>query len=483
VYSFLGLTVSTAILCLFRHWLQWGDIELLYLPLIIVYSIRFGFGPALLAAVLSWFACDYYFIPPYYTFLDNTPKGWLSLTVFLFAAISTARLASRIRDEARAAEERERETTMLYEASQAVSTEVDAARLLPTLAAEIVRISGASECAVFQYVPDDHALAVAGYASVSGEPWYAGRPVEGIARAVLEYSHCLGFGNGPENWPAEIQALGLSIPVDPEASAGIYVPLHVQASSMGVLFVHYGTDGLPFTPRSERLIRTLANHAAVVIARQRLTRESEEQARQTAVVEERNRLARDVHDALSHTFTGIKFLLEAADKVGPTPEALECIAEARKLAVEGAQEARRSVLALRPVPLEEAGDLTAAIRNLALRQTAALDIEIEVHGEPFPLAPLLEEDLLRTCQEALANALRHADAALVTISLSFEPEMVTLAVKDDGVGFDPSAVPPGMGFGLTSMRQRSSRLHADFKISSRIGEGTEITIRAPVTKQ
>jgi len=483
VFAILGVVIATGILYLTRPWLQWGEIALLYLPVVIVLSIRFGFGPAVLGAMLSFSCCDYFFLQPYYTlFLDNTPRNWLSLSVFLFAAIATARLASRIRDEARAAEARERETTMLYEASQAISTEVDAERLLPTLAAEIVRISGASECAVLMYAPEEHSLYMSGYASTSGAAWTGSRPVEGIARAVLEYNRSLGFGIGPAGWCDEVRSLGLSLPADPEPSAGIYVPLHVQSSPMGALFVHYAPDGLPFSEQGERLILTLANHAAVVIARQRLREESEGQARQNAIVEERNRLTRDVHDALSHTFTGIKFLLEAADKVGPTPEALECIAEARKLAVEGAQEARRSVLALRPAQLEEAGDLAAAIGNLARRQSRAgsIEIDVEISGDPFPLPGDVEENLLRTCQEALANVLKHADASQVTIGLAFGVQEVTLSVRDDGVGFDPDSVPPGTGFGLTSMRQRSTRLGGEFTLSTRIGEGTEIQLRTPV---
>ena len=483
VYAITGVILATAALFVARRWLQWGETALLYLPLIIGCSIRFGFGPAVIAAFLSFGCCDYFFLQPYYTlFNGNTPHNWLSLSVFLFAAIATARLASRIRDEARAAEARERETTMLYEASQAISTELDAERLLPTLAAEVVRITGASECAVLMYLPDEHSLTMAGYAAEDGTPWAGGRPVESIGRAVLEYNRTIGFDVGPSEWPAQVRSLGLTLPSDPEPSAGVYVPLHVQSSAMGVLFVHYAHDGLPFTEQGERLIRTLAIHAAVVIARQRLREEAEGQARQNAIVEERSRLTRDVHDALSHTFTGIKFLLEAADKVGPTPAALECIAEARQLAVEGAQEARRSVLALRPAQLEEAGDLAAAIRNLARRQSSASAVEIEVviGGEPYPLSNDVEENLLRTCQEALTNVLRHSDASLVTISLTFGPNDLVLNIKDDGAGFDPDAVPPGTGFGLTSMRQRSVRLRGEFQLTSRIGEGTEIQLRTPI---
>ena len=486
IFAVLSVATTTAVLLATRPWLQWGEIALLYLPVIIILSIRFGFGPAVLAALLSFSCCDFFFLEPYYTlFYGDTPHNWLSLSVFLFAAIATARLASRIRDEARAAEERERETTMLYEASQALSTEVDASRLLPTLAAEVVRISGASECAVLVYIPQEHSLVVTGYASTSGGSWTGARPVEGIARAVLEYNRSLGFGIGAPQWPSDVRGLGLETPTDPEPSAGIYVPLHVQSTPMGVLFVHYGPEGLPFTGQGERLILTLANHAAVVIARQRLREEAEEQTTQNAIAEERNRLTRDVHDALSHTFTGIKFLLEAADKVGPTPEAIECIAEARKLAVEGAQEARRSVLALRPAQLEEAGDLVAAIRTLARRQSAAgaIEIDVEVDGEPFALADDVEEHLLRTCQEALANVLKHADATQVTITLAFSPGEVAMTVRDDGVGFDPETVPPGMGFGLTSMRQRATRVGGEFTLASRIGEGTEIQLKTAVDEQ
>lgn len=480
LYVALGIAFATFVLNAARHWLQWGEIALIYLPLIIAYAIWFGFGPGMLAAVLGSCACDYYFIPPYYTFMNDTPSGWLSLCVFTFVAVATARLASRIREKANEAEARERETNMLYEASQAISNEVDADRLLPTLAREVVRMTAASECAVLQYSPDESSLDLAAYASLSDSARQYERAVEGVARTLLEqYQRIDKESSGTKD------RLELARPTNPEQCAGIYEALTVKNAAMGVLYVGYRADRRPFTHQDERLIRTLANHAAVVIARQRQTERSEEQARQTAVVEERNRLARDVHDALSHTFTGIKFLLEAADRVGPTVEARDCIAEARKLAVEGAQEARRSVLALRPASLEQAGDLASAIRILAQRQAAgdALDVDVEISGEPFPLPDSVEENLLRICQEAVANVLRHADAAQVTIGLSFEPGAVTLSVKDDGIGFDPEDVAPGSGFGLTSMRQRSTRLGAEFDVTSKLGEGTAITVRAPVRGQ
>jgi len=245
-----------------------------------------------------------------------------------------------------------------------------------------------------------------------------------------------------------------------------------------MLYVAFRTDGLDFSVQDKLLIQTLANHAAVIIARATLDEQVHHQIRQSAVLEERNRLARDVHDTLSHAFTSIKFLIEAARRIGSLDQATQCLVGAQKLAIDGAQEARRSAWALRPAALEEADDLVSAIRQLARRQTAdtALQVEVTAVGASAELAPMLEENLLRICQEAVTNVLRHANAGHLTILLAFRGTDVTLSVTDDGCGFKTPTAGDGYGFGLGSMLERSRQIGGLLTVDSKVGGGTTVTV-------
>jgi signal transduction histidine kinase len=210
------------------------------------------------------------------------------------------------------------------------------------------------------------------------------------------------------------------------------------------------------------------------------SREAESRSRQAAVLKERNRLARDLHDTLSHKFTGIKFLLEAASRIDSPEQSSSCVSQAMTLAIEGAQEARRSVLALRPAALEEAGNLVDAIRAMATRQTLETKVLIEtrVVGNTEQLSANVEEHLLRITQEALTNALRHSGAQRVSILIQFQTNSVSLTVEDNGIGFDSNRI--RQGFGLTSMRERAELLSAMFKITSEANMGTVIRVVTPI---
>jgi signal transduction histidine kinase len=209
------------------------------------------------------------------------------------------------------------------------------------------------------------------------------------------------------------------------------------------------------------------------------------QFRESAIVEERNRMACEIHDTLAQGFTGISIQLEAAaDILTASPEeARGHIERAHNLARESLGEARRSVWALRPTLLEGEG-LVAAVGQFIERIAAGTSIRIEpsVQGTPQPLPSQTEMHLLRICQEATVNALRHADASKIQILLIYGPSKVELCVLDNGRGFDPRACKNDHGFGLTSMRERAERIGAQLTIRSEPGVGTRVvaTVPAPV---
>lgn len=206
----------------------------------------------------------------------------------------------------------------------------------------------------------------------------------------------------------------------------------------------------------------------------------------SAVLSERNRMAREIHDHLAQGFTGVLLQLESAEAKltrmeGDPAPVLTRLAHARNLAVASLQEARRSVMALRPRK-PEGTDLLGALRLLSDRLLAGTDIQVDLRlvGEPRPLPGRLEEELLRMAQEMLTNALRHGKARWVRAVLQFEGRQVSLSVEDDGRGFDPSA--DVAGYGMRSIRESVKQLKGRLDIDSSEGLGSRITITLPIRR-
>jgi signal transduction histidine kinase len=206
------------------------------------------------------------------------------------------------------------------------------------------------------------------------------------------------------------------------------------------------------------------------------------QAREAGVLDERARLAREIHDTLAQGLTGIITQLQAARGVAGE-EHDRHLRTALDLARESLTEARRSVAAMAPRSLAGAS-LPAALEATVgeWSERSAVPGEVRVTGDPVPLHPELEATLLRTAQEALSNVARHARAGRAVVTLSYLGEQVALDVRDDGAGFDPAATrapADGSGFGLLSMRQRVQRLAGTFEIDSEPGGGTAVSARVP----
>ncbi|WP_238440162.1 sensor histidine kinase, partial [Frankia sp. AgB1.8] len=242
---------------------------------------------------------------------------------------------------------------------------------------------------------------------------------------------------------------------------------------------------------NERLATALAENAAL---QERLVA----QARAGGVRDERERLAREIHDTLAQGLTGIVAQLRAAEAAGddladgdpaaddPADRAgwRRHVTLAAQLSRESLAEARRSVHALRPQELECAA-LGAAIADIAGRWSArhGLAVQVTTTGAPGPLSPEAEAALLRAAQEALANVAKHAEASRVGVTLSYLDDQVALDVRDDGRGFDPGATEgphAGGGFGLVAMRQRIEALDGTLQIESRPRHGTGISARVPL---
>jgi signal transduction histidine kinase len=224
----------------------------------------------------------------------------------------------------------------------------------------------------------------------------------------------------------------------------------------------------------------LASHAAIAIDQARLFEDS----RELALVQERGRLARELHDAMSQSLFSLQLSAEAATRLLPgDPEAAAAaLATVRALAAQVSAELRTTVEGLRPADLERDG-LAATLVNQLTVAGRAHDVPVEVEvGDDVELDPDAEHQVLRIAQEAVTNALRHARARRVVVSLGPDGSGagVVLRVSDDGRGFDPEArALRARRLGLTSMHERAASLGGTLTVDSAPGRGTTVELRLP----
>lgn len=223
-----------------------------------------------------------------------------------------------------------------------------------------------------------------------------------------------------------------------------------------------------------RLLVTLGDMLGLAVERSRRAREASE----VAAVQERNRIAREIHDTIAQTLVGASLQLESAQVHLETPgregRAAEAVAKALDLVRSSLEDARRSVLDLRAAPLE-GRTLAEALAALA-DNDAVLEVTTTGVGH---LPRRVELALYRIAGEAVANARAHCEAARIQVSLTRHQDTLQLSVMDDGEGFDDTKVPVDR-FGLTGMRERARLLGGEFVLTSEPGAGTAITVRVPL---
>ena len=208
-----------------------------------------------------------------------------------------------------------------------------------------------------------------------------------------------------------------------------------------------------------------------------------EQAAQLAAVEERNRLARDLHDSVSQELFSLSMLAAAARRtIAQRPEqAAAQLAEIEATARRALEETRGLIFALRPAALEGRG-LAPALRDLAAGLRERQGFQVDLHIEAERRLPLEHEQaLFRICQEALANAARHSGARAASVDLRYGDETIALTIRDAGRGFDPHAQ-DGRGVGLHSMAERAAALGGRLTIESAPGQGTAVCATVPVAE-
>ncbi len=268
------------------------------------------------------------------------------------------------------------------------------------------------------------------------------------------------------------------------------IPLYAGTRKLGVMNVA-STDWRRLEAEELQFLYTIGNQVGLAVERAQLSAEGTRAAARLATAEERNRLAREIHDTLAQNLAGIALYLEAAQQALPddTDRAREGVHRALELARDAMREARRSVADLRAAPLQHR-TLPEALAELAAqtaRETGAAVVFTPPAG--FPSLPArVEAGLYRIAQEALTNVARHAHARHVTLALALDASHVQLAIQDDGRGFDPERLSQrapvgteGEGhFGLVGMGERARLLGATLQLESAPGEGTHVEVRVPI---
>lgn len=256
----------------------------------------------------------------------------------------------------------------------------------------------------------------------------------------------------------------------------LLVPMMVAGRLEGAIGLRFKRQRA-FEREQVELAQALTNQVMLMIRLAELSA----QGRDAAIVGERNRIARDIHDTLAQGFTGVIVQLEAAEDAsrrGLGYEAEQHVIAARDLARESLSEARRSVQALRPQSLEKKG-FTHALQTLFASMTEGIDLDVAftVRGQPLSLPPAWEENLFRISQEVLTNTIRHARASHMVATVAFSDAGVRLDFADDGQGFEPAA--KSEGFGLLGIRERIEVMGGEMTVESSGGRGAKISISLP----
>jgi signal transduction histidine kinase len=259
-----------------------------------------------------------------------------------------------------------------------------------------------------------------------------------------------------------------------DMSSFLGVPIMAGGEVLAELFLADKIGGPEFTDADQGLVGTLAVHAALAVANAQRT----ERTRELSVAEERARMARELHDSVTQTLFSLTLAAESASlALGPDPH----LDQVRELARTGLDEMRSLVTTLRPVDIDADG-LAGALRKRVdlLRRVHDVRLSLTARGPGRLRDRTVEREVLRVATEALSNAVQHAAATSIEVSLDTGGDAVRLVVADDGSGFDLAAVVRASHrLGLSSMRERAQALGGTLSVDTAPGAGTRVTLEVP----
>ena len=358
-------------------------------------------------------------------------------------------------------------------------TEQTATREVLQMIVESARTLARAEYAALG-VPDEQGRFAEFYASgVSDEVWRTIGPVpraHGLLGGMMREARTYRAGDvqaDPQfsGWPS----------AHPDMRGFLGLPIIDRGEILGAVYVANGPDGAAFTPEDERLLGILAAHAAIALTRARMF----ERDRELTLIEERSRIARDLHDAVAQKLFSLRLTIGAAEALalkGDRDRSRVEFLRVKELAGSALDELRAVVTELRPPAVREDG-LVPALRKHVAVIGRAHPVEIQFTSDcdgRCQLPEPVEDVVFRVTQEALHNALRHAQPTVVAIDLQTPDDGVMLTVTDDGKGFaDDPAAQGGHHLGLASMRERARRAGGRLRVESEPGSGTTVTLEVP----
>jgi PAS domain S-box-containing protein len=390
------------------------------------------------------------------------------------------KVAEDITDRKRAEEalhRRVEELATLNQVSQTLATMTDLPSALETVAETVTKILAAS-LTVISTPAADRLEAIAYYEhepQVTGPTDYVfplGEGVPGI-REVLTRHKTLVVPNIQAKVRSSthrdyLRAHGIQ--------AAIFVPLQVRGTIIGLMEIGIDQPDRVFAPDQIRLVETIATNTAIALENARLF----EQGQAAAVGAERQRLARDLHDAVTQTLYSASLIAEALPRIWERSpqEAQRSLIKLRQLTRGALAEMRTLLFELRPSALKEAS-LETLLQQLAdaLTGRTRIPVSLTIEGST-DLPPEVKMSLYRIAQEAFNNIAKHAGATQVSTALHTDSDQIILHIRDNGRGFDLAAVTPGR-MGLDIMRERAHGVGASFHVQSVSGRGTEITVFWP----
>jgi signal transduction histidine kinase len=266
----------------------------------------------------------------------------------------------------------------------------------------------------------------------------------------------------------------------PDMRSFLGVPIVAPEGVIGAFYLTEKETAPTFDAHDQELIELLASHAAIAITNARLY----ERSRELSILSERNRLALELHDVVSQKLFSLNLAAEAAATLldrGPE-QARPQLERVRDLAREALAELRSLIFGLRPAELERDG-LEGVLRKEAdmLQRVHGVTVELDADGSTATLEPACAGEILRIVEEALHNAVRHAEAGTVTVRLRGSEGALSVEVADDGVGFDPTDPElRSRHLGLTSMEERARELGGRLAFAASPGSGTVVSLEVPL---
>jgi signal transduction histidine kinase len=402
------------------------------------------------------------------------------------------RLAAREAERDR----QERRTALMLHAIQSASGSLELDQVLQRVAEALVEAMGVPYCAIYLLDPEGRFLVPRALAAEIGATqratfwlYHPDTAVSPILRESLEGQQPVIFDdllNDPQATTLRdaIMALGPAV----ELKSLLGVPIKFGNRVLGIAALATINDPHSFQPDEIDLARAVIGAVALAIENARLyeeTRRLYEHQQHLAIVEERQRIARELHDSVTQGLYAVTLYGEAASlhlQAGDLGTLGEHLHEIQAISQEGLREMRLLIFELRPPVLEKQGLVAALQARLdSVEARGGIETTLQVEGEPR-LTAAVEEGLYRIAQEALNNTLKHAHPSRVQVRLEFFDDLVSLEVQDDGVGFDPGGLTGKGGLGVKGMAERAQQIGGTVAVTSAPGQGTRVRVEVALAE-